>query len=173
MTTTPDPVPAKLSHKQRFLREMKDYFAVSAYLAVLFCAIAAYTMLLARHYEDTTSLNFTFALINALVIGKVILIGQMFHLGRRAETLPLYQSALLKSLLFGILIFLFHLVEEFIKRVIHHEPAGAALERLDLEQLAARSIIILIALVPLFVFREFSRVLGESRLRTLLTQRPG
>src|ERR1044072_6715518 len=108
---------------------MKDYFAISAYLAVLFCAIAAYTMLLARHYEDTSPLNFTFALINALVIGKVILLGQMFHLGRRAEALPLYQSALLKSLLFGILIFFFHLVEEFIKRVIHHEPAGAALER--------------------------------------------
>jgi Na+-driven multidrug efflux pump len=130
-------------------------------------------MLLARHYEGTTTLNFTFALINALVIGKIILIGQMFHLGRRAETLPVYQSALLKSLLFGILIFLFHLVEEFIKRIIHHEPAGAVLERLDVEQLVARSIIVLVALVPLFAFRELSRVLGQSRLRTLLTQRSG
>lgn len=162
-----------LTRKQRLVHELTDYFAVSAYLAVLFCAIAAYTMLLARHYDDASPLNFTFALINALVIGKVILLGQMMHLGHRTEALPLYQSVLLKSLLFGILIFVFHLIEEFIKRVIHHEPAGAALERLDLEQLAARSIIVLIALVPLFAFRELSRVLGESRLHALFTQRPG
>ncbi|HTH53477.1 MAG TPA: hypothetical protein VL495_05980 [Edaphobacter sp.] len=171
MTTTPDSQPEKPGLKQRVAHELKDYFAISAYLAVLFCAIAAYTMLLARHFDDTSPLNFTFALINALVIGKIILIGQMFHLGHRTETLPLYQSALIKSFLFGVLIFLFHLVEEFIKRLIHHEPAGSALQRLDLEQLAARSIIILIALVPLFAFRELSRVLGESRLHDLFTQR--
>ncbi len=176
--TTPQPTPsgatpARPSRTQRITHELKDYFAISAYLAVLFCAMAAYTMLLARQFDDVSPLNFTFALINALVIGKVILLGEMLHLGRRAETLPLYQSALIKALLFGILIFLFHLIEEFIKRLIHHEPTGTVLERLDLEQLAARSIIILIALVPLFAFRELSRVLGESRLHALFTQHPG
>jgi len=170
--TAPGTISDKPSRKQRITHELKDYLAITIYLAVLFSAIAAYTMLLARRYDDTSPLNFTFALINALVIGKIILIGEMMHLGRRTETLPLYQTALVKSLLFGILIFLFHLVEEFIKRLIHHEPAGSVLHRLDLEQLLGRSIIVLIALVPLFAFRELSRVLGPSRLQALFTQRP-
>lgn len=165
--------PTKPTRKQHLARELKDYAWITAYLAVLFCAVTAYTMLLVRRYDDASPLNFSFAFINALVLGKVILIGEMMHLGRRTEARPLYQTILLKSLLFGLFIFAFHLVEEFIKRLIHHEPAGTILHGLSLEQLAARSIIILVALVPLFAFRELNRVLGESRVQTLLTQRPG
>ena len=114
--------PAKPGFKKRAENELKDYLLVSGYLAVLFCAVAAYTQLLLRQYGETSTLNYTFALINALVIGKVILIGDMMHIGRRAETRPLYQTVILKSLPFGLFIFAFHLLEEFIKRLIHHSP---------------------------------------------------
>jgi len=173
MATAPIPTPGKPARTQHLAHELKDYAWITAYLAVLFCAVTAYTMLLVRRYDDTSSLNFSFALINALVLGKVVLIGEMMHLGRRTEARPLYQTIVLKSLLFGVFIFAFHIVEEFIKRLFHHEPVWTVLHRLSLEQLAARSIIILVALVPLFAFRELNRVLGESRLQTLLTQRPG
>src|SRR5690349_17404012 len=91
--------------KQRAASELKDYAIVSAYLAVLFCAVTTYTMLLLRKFDESTPLNYTFAIINALVIGKVILIGEMMKIGKRAETRPLYQSVLLKSVLFGLFIF--------------------------------------------------------------------
>lgn len=170
--TAQQPNPARPGLKQRAVEEFKDYAGVSAYLAVLFCAIAAYTLLIARQYDEDIPLTFTFALFNAVVLGKVILIGKMMHLGRRYEARPLYQTVLVKSVLFGLLIFAFHLFEEFVKRLIHHEPAGTALEQFSLEQLAARSIIILLALIPLFAFRELDRILGGSRLRTLFTKSP-
>jgi hypothetical protein len=128
-------------------------------------------MLLLRQHDESSTLNYTFALINALVIGKVILIGEMMHLGRRAETRPLYQSIILKSIVYGLFIFAFHLLEEFIKRLIHHQPAGTVLHEMELEQLIARSIVILCALVPLFAFRELSRVLGEGKLNELFFHR--
>lgn len=156
--------------KQRAARELKDYAIISAYLAVLFCAISTYTALLLRKY-DVDTWNYALALINALVIGKVILIGEMVRLGRRTETLPLYQAVLLKSFLFGLLIFLFHLIEEFVKRLIHHQPAGTVLHNLDYEELLARTIIVLCALVPLFAFRELARVLGKEKLHSLLFNR--
>jgi hypothetical protein len=160
--------PTAPGFKHRAKHELKDYAIVSTYLAVLFCTVAAYTTLLLKKYDVTDdTLTYTFAIINALVIGKVILIGEMLRLGRRAETRPLYQSVLLKSFLFGLLVFAFHLLEEFIKRLIHGKPAGTVLHELDLEQMLARSIIILCAFVPLFAFRELRRVLGEEKLYAL------
>ena len=162
---------AKPGFKQRAAHEFKQYLIISAYLAILFGAMIVYTNLINRHNDVDTPLTFGFALINALVLGKVILVGEMLHLGRRFERHPLYQSILIKSLLFGLLLFAFHIVEEVVKRLIHHEPAGTVLHETNLEVLGARSIIVLVALVPLFMFREIDRVLGESRLRTLLLQR--
>jgi hypothetical protein len=50
-------------------------------------------------------MNFGFAIVNALVIGKVILVGEMMHLGRGYEMRPLWQSVLLKSAVFSVLVF--------------------------------------------------------------------
>jgi hypothetical protein len=166
MSSTPA-TPTKPSHKERFIDEMKDYLNISAYLAVLFCTLTAYTMLISRHAEIDSTLTFGFALLNALVIGKVILIGEMMKLGHGTEGRPLYQTILLKSFLFGLLIFAFHVLEEFVKRLIHHLPAGTVLHEVNLEQLAARSLVILIALIPLFAFRELARILGEKQLHQL------
>ena len=69
-------------------------------------------------------MNFGFAIVNALVIGKVILVGEMMHLGRGYEKRPLWQSVLLKSVVFSVLVLVFHIVEEMVKRIIHGQPRG-------------------------------------------------
>jgi hypothetical protein len=169
--TTKQPT-AKPPLKQRVISELKDFLAVSAYLAVLLSALSIYTMLISRQYDDESPLNLTFALINALVFGKVILTGEMIHLGRRAESRPLYQTILLKAIFFGFFIFAFHLLEEFVKRVLHGEPRGTVIGEMSLERLATRTIIVLLALIPLFAVRELNRVMGGSRLRDLLLKHP-
>ena len=165
-------VPAAPGFKEKAERDLKDFIVISVYLALLFCAIASYTMLLLEKYDVTTgSLTYTFAIINALVIAKVILIGEMAHVGKRFEGRPLWQSVLWKASVFGLLVFAFHLVEEFVKRIIHHEPTGAVLHRFDLNEVLARSIIIFVAFIPLFAFRELDRVLGEKKLHTIFFKR--
>jgi hypothetical protein len=158
--------PAAPGFKQRAKAELKDFIGISLYLAIFFCALSTYAMMLLRKY-DVSYLNYTFAIVNALVVGKIILIGEMMRFGRGAETRPLYQSVLYKSIAFGLLVFAFHLVEEFIKRVIRHEPAGTVLHNVNLDDLIARSIVIFCAFVPLFAFRELGRVLGEQKLHAL------
>ena len=153
--------------KQKAAHEMKDLLAISFYLAFFFCALETYSMLLLRKY-DISYLNYSFALINALVIAKVILIGDMAHLGREWESKPLYLSVLYKSFVFGLFVFAFHVVEEFIKRIIHHDPFGTVLHNLKLDETIARSIVIFCAFVPLFAFRELGRVVGEERFNALL-----
>ena len=90
-----DNAPTKPGFKQKAKQEFKEYFVISAYLAFFFCALVAYTMLLLRRYDvESESMNFTFAIINALIIGKVILIGKMMKLGRGLEARPLYQTVI-------------------------------------------------------------------------------
>lgn len=158
--------PAKPGFKQKAKQEFKDFVLIAAYLAVLFCVLSTYAMLLLRKYE-ISYLNYSFAIINALVIAKVILIGEMVHFGREAEGKPLYQSVLYKAFVFGLLVFAFHFVEEFVKRVIHGEPSGTVWDRIDANDLIAKSILIFCAFIPLFAFRELDRVMGEDKLHAL------
>ena len=133
----------KPGFKQRAKDELIDFAVIAAYLAFFFCAIVTYTMLLLRQYDvNNDALNYTFAIINALIIAKVILIGELMHLAKSAETRPLYQSVLLKSLIFALLVFAFHLLEEFIKRLIHGEPSGTVWRNMNFNELIARSIVI-------------------------------
>ncbi|HMH14761.1 MAG TPA: hypothetical protein VK578_16805 [Edaphobacter sp.] len=158
----------KPSFKEKAKRELINYAVISAYLAVFFCALATYTTLLLRKYDiSDDALNYTFAIINALVIGKVILIGKMFNLGRSAEDRPLYQTVLLKSVFFGLLVFGFHLLEEFIKRLIHGEPAGTVWHNMNYEDLIGRSVLIFVAFIPLFAFIELRRLIGEEKLHAM------
>ena len=155
------------SFKQKAAREFKEYALITLYLALLFCALATYTMLLLKKYDVSGALNYAFAVINALIIAKIILIGRMVHLGQRYEARPLYQSVLYKSLLFGLLVFAFHLAEEFVKRLIHGEPAGTVLHKLDLNDAIPRSIVIFFAFIPLFIVMELRRIIGEEELHAL------
>lgn len=158
----------KPSFKEKAKSELINYAVISAYLAAFFCAIVTYTMLLLRKYDiNNDAMNYTFAIINALVIGKVILIGKIFNLGRSAEDRPLYQTVLFKSVFFGLLVFGFHLLEEFIKRLIRGEPAGAVWHNMSYEDLIGRSILIFLSFIPLFAFIELRRLIGEEKLHAL------
>lgn len=55
-------------------------------------------------------------------------------------------------------------------RIYHHEPTGTVLQKFDLAEMTARSIIVLCAFIPLFAFREVSRVLGPGKLQALFRQ---
>lgn len=162
--------PAAPGFKQKAKQELKDFFIISLYLAFFFSALVTYTILLLRQY-DVSSLNYTFAIINALVIAKVILIGEMMSLGKHAETRPLYQSVLYKAVVFSLLVLAFHFLEEFIKRLIHGKPFGTVWHEINPNELIGRSILVFCTFLPLFAFIELRRVLGEEKFYALFLKR--
>jgi hypothetical protein len=158
--------------KQKVKREFIEFWIIAVYLAFFFSALVAYTSLILRKYDVSDDvMNFGFAIVNALVIGKVILVAEMLHLGRGYEKRPLYQSVLAKSGVFAVAVLLFHVFEEFVKRVIAGKPRGTLLHHLEWENMAARSLVIFCAFVPLFAFRELRRVIGEEKLYAIVRGR--
>lgn len=153
--------------KAKIAHEAREFLSLFVYLAFFFCALAAYNMLLLKKYH-IEYLTFSFALINALVIAKVILIGDALHIGRQCEERSLLVAAVVKSLLFGLLVFAFHVVEELMKWMLHRSNAGGMFGDMHIDQALARSLIIFCTFIPLFAFRELRRLLGEGEFYSLV-----
>jgi hypothetical protein len=156
-----------LDRKQRAKHELWEMTWLFLYLAFFFCALNAYDMFLLKQYE-IEYWNYGFALINALVITKVIMIGEYAKVGKRHENKGVFVSSIWKALVFGLLVFAFHIVEEIVKRLIHGVGFAKAPSHLRLDQLASRSIVIFCAFIPLFAFRELRRVMGDDEFRKLM-----
>jgi hypothetical protein len=156
----------KTTLKEKATHELREFAVIAAYLAFFFFAVAAYSMLLLNQFRVSYFVYGT-ALINALVIAKVILIGEYARLGKKHESKPLFQAALYKAFLFSLLVFAFHIVEEAIKRRWHGENLATAYHGVRVNELLARSVVIFCAFLPLFAFRELRRVLGEDNFASL------
>ncbi len=152
---------------EKIKHELVEMLWLFLYLAFFFVALVAYDSLLLKQYQ-VEYWNFGFALLNAVVITKVIMIGEYAKLGTRHEGKALYISAVWKAFVFGFLVFGFHVVEEVIKRLIHGAGFESASSHLRLDQFASRAIIVFCTFVPLFVFREFRRVMGEDEFNSFV-----
>lgn len=156
----------KTGLKQKVTRELEEMGAIFLYLAFFFCAIATYSMLLLNKFEIS---YFTYgtALINALVIAKVILIGDYMRLGKKQEARSLIYLALYKALLFGLLVFAFHIIEEVIKHLVHGQSISPVFRETRIDDMLCRTLIIFCTFIPLFAFIELRRVLGEDQFSAL------
>src|SRR5271155_4372652 len=158
--------PKKATLKEKAAHELREFTVISSYLAFFFCAVATYSSLLLNEFHVSYFVYAT-ALINALVIAKVILIGEYAHIGKKHESKPLFLSTLYKAFVFSLLVFAFHIVEEAIKRRWHGETFATAYHGIRVNELLARSVVIFCAFLPLFAFRELRRVLGEDNFSSL------
>lgn len=153
--------------KQTAKHELKEMLVLSSYLAFFFWAITTYKMFLLSRYE-VDKWSYGFALINALVITKVIMIGQYARIGRKHEGKSVFISAIWKSFVFSLLVFAFHVVEEVIKRMIHGAEVAEASREIRFEELGARAVIVFSTFIPLFTFLELRRVMGGDSFKSLL-----
>lgn len=153
--------------KRKVIHELVEFLAIFLFLAFFFSVLVTYSILLLNEFH-VKYLSYAFALINALVISKVILLGEYAHVGRRYETRPLILSAIYKAFLFSLLVFAFHFAEEAVKGLLHGVPVARAVHEMRLDDLLGRSLVIFCVFVPLFAFREFRRVLGEEKFNDLL-----
>jgi hypothetical protein len=154
------------SLKQKAIHEFEEFGWIFLYLAFFFCALATYSTLLLNRF-DVSYFTYGSALINALVIAKVILIGEYAHLGKKHETKPLFVSAIYKAFLFGLLVFGFHVIEELIRLLLHGENMASASREIRIDDLLCRSLVVFCTFIPLFAFRELRRVMGDEDFRAL------
>lgn len=162
---------SKRSLKEKVFDEAKKLFVMFAYLFLLFGLLSIYEwIILAKH--QISYKPYGFALINALVLAKVMLIADDLHLGSRFfKDRPLVYPILFKSIVFAIVLVSFHIVEHVIagvwdgRTIVQSIPSFAGG---DLKGILAVGLIMFVALIPFFAFKEIGGAIGERELHSLI-----
>jgi hypothetical protein len=164
-----DPIKKKPGWKEKIFHELVGYWLNVIYLALVFAAFTQYRrLILAAHEIDYT--NYGVALIEALILGKVIMIGAVVRLGRGLEDKPLIYPTLYKTAVFTMFVGIFKVIELTIRGLLTGEGLTgglAALSEKGLHIVLAYTLVVFVALIPFFGVKELGRVLGEKTVRNL------
>ena len=159
----------KTGIKKKIIHEMTDLLLIFLYLALFFCSFTTYRGLVSNEF-GISAFNYGFALVKALVLAKVILLGRYVRFAKILDDRPLIFPALYKVVVFSLFTLVFEVLEHLIGGFIHGKDlAGVFREIINTgrDELLARALMILFAFVPFFAFTEIGRVLGEGKLNAL------
>jgi len=159
--------------KKKIVHEMVEYWIIVLYLAIFFAAFTQYRRLLLAAY-DITYTNYWVAAIKALVLGKVIMVGEALRIGRGLEQKPLLFPTLYKTLVFTLFLAIFIVLENVIKGLWKGTGfTGDIVEFLGVgsHEFIANCLVVFVALIPFFGIKELSRVIGQDKIRALFFQK--
>ena len=166
MSDARDPV-ATLKEKAR--HELIEYAINIAYLSLVFAAFTVYKRLVLATY-DITYTNYWVALIEAVILGKVIMIGSIFRLGRGLEDKPLIFATVYKTVVFCLFCALFTVAEYTVVGLWRGGGPGSGLHELAAKgyhELLGNFLVVFVSLLPFFGFKELGRVFGHDRVREI------
>ena len=89
--------------KKKIFHEVAEYWINVVYLTLMFAAFTQYRRFILAAY-DITYTNYWVAVIEALILAKVIMIGGVFRLGRGLEQKPLIYPTLYKTVVFSFFV---------------------------------------------------------------------
>ena len=160
---------AKTTVKQKVYRELKEFLAIAGYLWLVFGLFVVYqSVILAEHHISFVTKGL--ALINALALGKVMLIAKDLHLAEQFEGKPLIYPTLFKSAVFAIVLGCFKILEEAGIGLYHGKSFTESINSIGggtLQGILTLMALLGVLLIPFFAFTELRGVLGEDRLRKL------
>jgi len=169
--TSPDKKKGNL--KEKIFHEFVEYWINVVYLTLVFAAFTQHRrFILASH--DITYTNYWVAFIEALILAKVIMIGAVFRLGRGLENKSLIFPTLYKTVVFTLFVALFTVLENVIKGLWKGIGFVGGLNKFmgkGIHELLANSLVIFVAFIPFFAYRELGRVLGLEKIRALFFRR--
>jgi hypothetical protein len=156
---------------QKLGHELREYALVSLYLWICFGAINLYKEAILNAH-GVSYWAYGWGAVNALILGKFILIGQAVHLGERYAMRRLVYAIAVKALLFLAFLVVLSFIENAIVGFIHGQSLSASFDTFGgtLSQLLATCLVMLVILIPYLAFRELNEALGEGGLRKLLLE---
>ena len=155
--------------KEKAIHEFKEYLAVSFYLFIFLGMFSVYKGIILRQNEIDFAAHGV-ALINALVLGKFMLIAKAFHPAKEAVNMPLVYPALLKSAISALVLMVCKILEDATVGHFHGKSFMESIADLgggSWTVLLIFTVMLFVVLLPLTAFGELDRVVGEGRVGRL------
>jgi hypothetical protein len=155
--------------KKLLWEETVEYLVNFVYLALVFAVITFHRRFLLAAY-DITYTHYWVAVIEALILAKVIMIGSMLHLGRGFEQKPLIYPTLYKTVVFTLFVAAFTLVEHAFAGLLTGKGLTGGLKEYfekGPHEFFAGCLLLFIIFIPFFGFKELARVCGKEKIHAL------
>ena len=156
----------KPSLKARAIDQGKQILLITLYLWVFLAVLNLHkTAILQQNHIDYAVQGF--AIVNALVLAKVMLVADDLKLGTRFEDRPLIYNVLYASFLFAVVLIGFHIAEGAVLALLHGKPVSESLAEFgagNLRGVLSFGAIAFVALIPFFLFRGIARAIGEDQV---------
>lgn len=161
--------------KSKVRHEVGIYVFYTVYLTLVFTAFTYYRHLILGEFGfDYT--HYGYNVIEAAILAKIIMMGQVFKLGERFQDKPLIIPTLYRTIIFMVFVFLFSLLEDIVvEHFVKGEALPAILDKLINEgiyEILQRIWIMFFVFIFLFAFLEVERVLGENKVYNLFFKNP-
>jgi hypothetical protein len=162
--------PSKPTLKERIIEEAKKFAGIVLYLWAVFIVFLLHEwVVLSEHH-----IGFKFyglAMINAVLLGKIMLIAENFRFAEQLNRKPLVYPIVYKSVAFTTLLFVAYIVEETLFGVLGGNGLAASFP--DIGGGTVLGFVLLwcifcLVLVPFFAFKEVERAVGPDMFRALL-----
>jgi len=160
----------RVGWKQKLTAELIEYWVLAVYLSCFFGAFTWYRRIVLAEYQIGYA-HYGVGVIEALVLAKVTLIGDVLHLGRRLADRPLIVVSIYKAVIFSLWVGAFTVVEVLVDAWLRGTGWTGAVTDLfgsGKYELAAKCLVTFVAFIPFFAYGELEGVLGEGRIRGLL-----
>lgn len=174
--TTENETAGKLQRLRQFLvHETIEYFFNFAYLAFFLVSFAWYRRLVLASYHIHYA-SYFMPLIESAILAKVIMLGDVLHIGQRFRNRALGFVTIYRALTFSVLAVLFTLLEHVVEAVIRKKTIAEGLTEVfdkGFDELMASYVLIVVAFLPFFAIKEIERVFGAARVRELFLRGDG
>ena len=163
----------KVQLKEKAKEEFRLLLLITAYLTAFFVAFLTYRRLISREFGVST-FHYGYALIEAVVIAKVILIGKAMGLGKKTNRRVLALSVLRSSVVYGLLVGVFSILEHIIEGLLHKKTLAVSFQDLlsqGVYEILGKVLIMFVAFIPFFAFWELGRLIGDRKLADLFFRR--
>ncbi len=163
-----DPAIEKPGWKDRVGHELAEYWINVAYLFVFFGVFTMYRRLVLAAY-NISYFHYGYAFFKALVLAKIVMIGDSLGLARQLQEKPLIVTTLYNAILFAVWVIFFSAIEHVADGLPHGKSldGGFHLVGAHLYELLAGVLVVFFAFIPFFAFKELGRVVGARNIAWL------
>lgn len=152
--------------KQKIKNELFLMMIYFLFLSFFFCSLTAYERLILGEYS-ISYLHYGYGLLQALILSKIILIGESLGLGEKFKDRPLIIPTLYKAIIFSLFTLFFMVLEHFITGFLRDISFAELYQKLvnkSLDVLLAKALVMFIVFIPFFAFLQIGNFMGENKL---------
>jgi hypothetical protein len=155
--------------KQRVIRQMKESLFIALYLWLVFGLLVMYKSVILGEYHIDLAYH-GFALINALALGKVMLVAKGLHLGERFDNASVIYPTIVNSAIFIVVVACFKILEDAAVGLYRGKSFAESIADLgggNLQVILTLALLLFVVLIPFVGFGEMQRVPGEGKLKQM------